>query len=145
MTRLLMLFAFSLCLFSCTDQAAEDEQIILDYIAANNLTTQKTEEGIYYIIDNPGTSENPGINNSVTVNYSGYFLDADKTVFDSNDDTTFGLWQVIRGWQIAIPLLGKGGSGTFLIPSEYAYGTSGQGTIPGNTVLAFDVTLIDFE
>ena len=143
MTRLFILLTFCFCLLSCGDQAAEDEQIILDYIAANNLTTQKTDEGIYYIIDTPGNSENPSINSKVTVNYKGYFLDG--TEFDANDNSEFGLWQVIQGWQIAIPLLGKGGSGTFIIPSEYAYGTSGQGSIPGNTVLAFDVTLIDFE
>lgn len=145
MTRLFVLFTFCFCLLSCGDQAADDDQIILDYLAANNLTAEKTEEGIYYIIDVPGNSENPSINSSVTVDYAGYFLDADKTQFDANTDITFGLWQVIEGWQIAIPLLGKGGSGTFLIPSEYAYGTTGQGSIPGNTVLAFDVTLIDFE
>lgn len=143
MTRLFILFAFSFCLFSCGDQAAEDDQIIMDYLNANNLPAEKTEEGIYYIIDNPGNNESPSINSTVNVNYAGYFLDG--TEFDSNDDIEFGLWQVIEGWQIAIPLLGKGGSGTFLIPSEYGYGSSGQGTIPGNTVLAFDVTLNDFE
>ena len=154
MTRLFILFAFCFCLFSCGDQSADDEQIILDYIAANNLTTQKTDEGIYYIIDTPGNSEHPSINSKVTVNYKGYFLDDTMSVFDQSDDTDtpeietaeFPLWgNLIEGWKIGIPLLSKGGSGTFLIPSEYAYGSDGRGTIPGNTVLAFDVTLVDFD
>jgi len=143
MKNIYILSLLSLFLFSCGDQAAEDDQIIMDYITANNLTTEKTDEGIYYIIDTPGNSEHPSINSTVEVTYKGYYLDG--TEFDSNSNIEFGLWQVIQGWQIGIPLLGKGGSGTFLIPSEYAYGSSGSGGIPGNTVLAFDVTLIDFN
>jgi len=52
---------------------------------------------------------------------------------------------VIPGWQQAIPLLKKGGKGTFIIPSGLAYGPRGAGgTIKPNSVLIFDVELIDF-
>ncbi|NJN77920.1 MAG: hypothetical protein HC803_05960 [Saprospiraceae bacterium] len=58
----------------------------------------------------------------------------------------FGLNQVIRGWQIAIPMLQKGGKGTFYIPSGLAYGSRGAGgVIPPNAVLIFDVELLDFK
>jgi len=142
MKNILLLALLSLTIFSCGDQDADDNIIITDYLAENNLTAEKTPEGIYYIIDTPGNNEHPSINSTVNVDYKGYFLSGD--VFDENDDISFGLWQVIEGWQIAIPLLGKGGSGTFLIPSSLAYGSSGNSSIPGNTVLIFDVTLHDF-
>jgi FKBP-type peptidyl-prolyl cis-trans isomerase len=52
---------------------------------------------------------------------------------------------VIPGWQEAIPLLKKGGKGTFIIPSGLAYGSRGAGgAIKPNTVLVFEVELIDF-
>lgn len=125
------------------DQAAADEILIMDYLTTNNLNYEKTEDGIYYTLPIPGNSENPNINSTVNVNYKGYFFNGE--VFDENNDISFALFNVIRGWQLAIPLLGKGGSGTFIIPSHLAYGKNGSGSIPGNTVLIFDVTLLDFE
>jgi FKBP-type peptidyl-prolyl cis-trans isomerase len=31
------------------------------------------------------------------------------------------------------------------IPSSYAYGSSGSGSIPGNTPIAFDIELVDVK
>ncbi|MGB1218088.1 MAG: FKBP-type peptidyl-prolyl cis-trans isomerase, partial [Saprospiraceae bacterium] len=65
--------------------------------------------------------------------------------YDRGEPIEFPLTGVIKGWQEAIPLLSKGGKGTFLIPSGLAYGARGAGAdIPGNTVLIFDVELLDF-
>lgn len=140
---LLLVIALSYSSCGCGDHAEEDEVIIMNYLNDNNLNFESTSEGIYYSIGVPGNTEMPNINSKVTVNYKGYFLDG--SVFDENDDISFALFGVIVGWQKAIPLLGKGGSGTFIIPSRYAYGCDGNSSIPGNSVLAFDVTLIDFE
>jgi len=66
--------------------------------------------------------------------------------YDRGQPLEFGLNQVIPGWQQAIPLLQKGGKGTFYIPSGLAYGTRGAGgAIPPNAVLIFEVELIDFK
>ena len=82
----------------------------------------------------------------VLIHYTGR-LD-DGTVFDSSYDRgepiSFKLSQVIPGWQEAIPLLKKGGKATFVIPSGMAYGARKAGKIPPNSVLAFEVELIDF-
>lgn len=136
----LALFFFS----ACTDQAEKDVDIIENYLSANGLTADITPEGIYYIIDETGNGENPNPNSTVTVDYTGYLLDG--TIFDSNDNIDFGLWQVIPGWTYGIPVFDKGGSGTLLIPSALAYGSNPPGSvIPSNAVLAFDITLIDFQ
>jgi FKBP-type peptidyl-prolyl cis-trans isomerase len=44
---------------------------------------------------------------------------------------------------LGIPKFKEGGNGTLLIPSALGYGSTGTGSIPGNTVLVFDVELID--
>lgn len=128
---------------SCSDQGAIDDQEIMDYLAANNLTAEKTEDGIYYITTVEGDGNFPNINNTVTVNYKGYLTDG--TVFDENDGIGFGLWQVIKGWQKGIPLISTGGSAILIIPSELGYGSEGSGAlIPGNAVLIFEVDLLSF-
>ncbi len=144
--RVLFLLLIALGLGGCGDsQFDEDIMLIENYLTEQNITNSTvTEDGIYFIPIQTSTSEEfPNINNTVTVDYEGYFLDGG--VFDEGQDISFGLWQVIVGWQKGIPLLSKGSSGTLIIPSQLAYGSSGSGSIPGNTVIAFDVTLHDFE
>ncbi|OQX80726.1 MAG: peptidylprolyl isomerase, partial [Bacteroidetes bacterium 4484_249] len=58
---------------------------------------------------------------------------------------SFPLTAVIKGWQIGVPLLKQGGEGLFFIPSELGYGSQGTGSIPGNSVLIFDIGLADIN
>jgi len=127
------------------DQAEIDRNLILQYIADNNLTAEEDPSGLFYVIDVPGGSEMPTINDEVTVTYRGELLDG--TLFDKTpdgDNITFPLTGVIRGWQIGIPKFGRGGSGKLLIPSGLGYGTQSSGVIPSNSVLVFDINLIHF-
>jgi FKBP-type peptidyl-prolyl cis-trans isomerase FkpA len=66
-------------------------------------------------------------------------------VFDESgsDGIVFPLNGVIEGWTEGIPYFKEGGSGKLLVPSALAYGRQGSGSIAPNTVLIFDVELID--
>lgn len=96
-----------------------------------------------------GNGERPTAGDRVTVHYVGRFP-AGK-IFDSSRESgkpfTFNLGkgEVIKGWDEAIPFLGKGDKATVIIPSEMGYGAQGAGsTIPPNSVLQFEIELIDF-
>jgi len=52
------------------------------------------------------------------------------------------LSNVIQGWQEGIPLFNEGGSGILLIPSALGYGSQTVNSIPSNSVLIFEVTLL---
>ena len=135
---------FGLLLFaSCQDQLQTDIDLIEEFLADNNIDAERDESGLYYAIDVEGAGDSPTINDEVTVNYRGTLLE-DGTPFDSGNNVTFPLTGVIRGWQIGIPKLRAGGSGTLYIPSELAYGTRQVGVIPPNSVLIFEVDLLDF-
>lgn len=127
-------------------QLEKDKNIIQQYLSENNLDYKSTDSGIYYKIEKPGTGGHPVGNSVVNTHYKGYRLDG--KVFDSSyergEPIEFPLGNVIKGWQEAIPMLQKGGKGTFIIPSGIAYGAQGAGAdIPPNTVLIFDVELLD--
>ena len=128
-------------------QAQADAKVIADYVKKNGLKTQSTASGIHYIIETEGTGENPTINDQVQVHYKGTLLDG--TQFDSSYDrgqpATFPLKGVVKGWQEGIPLLKKGGKGKLIIPSGLAYGSRARPKIPANSVLIFDVELLDIE
>lgn len=139
------------------EQKQTDDQLIQDYLEANNIEAQKTESGIYYTISEEGNGTHPTIQNQVTVHYTGKLLNG--TIFDSSipanmperqgmtgDPVTFPLSGVVKGWQEGIPLLSKGGSGVLYIPSHLAYGAqSPSPAIPPNSVLMFEVELLDIK
>lgn len=131
--------------FDAAEQARIDEDIIQSYIINNNLDATRSCDGYYFVIEERGTGDTPTPTSTVTVNYKGYFTSG--SVFDESpgSGSTFSLENVIEGWQRGIPLFNEGGNGILLIPSALAYGNTERGGIPANSVLIFDVAVIDVQ
>ena len=136
------------------DQAKEDDKILQEYFAKNNIQATKTPSGLYYSIKQKGLGPTAKPGKTVTMNYTGKTLDGN--VFDSNVDPKFnhvqpftfklGVGQVIKGWDEGVQLLQIGSKGTFYIPSGLAYGERGSGgAIPPNAVLIFDVEVTGID
>lgn len=128
-------------------QAEIDRNKILDHAIENELDLLSTESGIYYQIERPGEgSARPDLSSTVKAHYRGTLLEGEQfdSSYDRNEPLEFKLEQVVQGWQEAIPLLGKGGKGLFFIPSGLAYGNRSVGPIPPNSVLVFEIELLDF-
>lgn len=124
------------------DFTEQNEADIVAYIAANELTATRTASGLYYVIDEPGTGAQPNSNSTITVAYKGYYLNG--TVFDESnaEGIILPLTNVIAGWREGIPFFKEGGSGMLLIPSHLAYGSYDYSSVPGGSVLIFDINLI---
>lgn len=136
-------------IFDESEQLAIDRQLILDYLDQNNINAVEIgETGIFYAVTQSGSGPTAEFASSVFTHYRGYLLDG--TEFDSSAergvfDFVVGAGAVIQGWEIAFQELNRGTSATLFIPSKYGYGTSRQGTIPANSVLIFDVDVVDIR
>ncbi|WP_308992696.1 FKBP-type peptidyl-prolyl cis-trans isomerase [Mariniflexile litorale] len=146
----ILLLTFAFVLFTAcnkdetVDYVTKNDEQIQAYIAENNLTAKKSSSGLYYVIDTPGTGAQPTATSDVTIAYKGYFLNG--TVFDQNTNGyTTNLQQVIKGWTEGIPYFKEGGSGILLVPAHLGYGNNDYYTIPGGSVLIFDVELISIN
>ncbi|MBN2486210.1 MAG: FKBP-type peptidyl-prolyl cis-trans isomerase [Bacteroidales bacterium] len=129
-----------------TDWAVVDDGIIKEYLEENNLTATKHTSGLYYNIKKQGYGGSPNYYSTIEVVYKGYLTDG--SIFDqTSPGLTFKrtLSSLITGWQIGLPMLQRGGSATFYIPSTLGYGSTEKPNIPKNSVLIFDITLVDFE
>ncbi|WP_338790386.1 FKBP-type peptidyl-prolyl cis-trans isomerase [Bernardetia sp. MNP-M8] len=152
-------FLFSSCnkdkiepLIDATVQAEREDQIIQQYLTENNLTAEKTDLGIYYIVleEGEGTAT-PNNGASVVVNYVGKVLYGRQ--FDSSYETnnplefTIGASSVVIGFEEAVKQMKLKEKTRFFIPSRYAYGEAGRTTqegreiIPTLSTLIFDIEL----
>lgn len=83
---------------------------------------------------------------TVSVHYTGWL--ADGTKFESSLDSgqpiqfALGQGQVIPGWDQGVTGMKVGEKRRLIIPPDMAYGESGSGPIPPNSVLIFDVELV---
>lgn len=128
------------------EQLKKDEEIIKRFITDNNINAVRHESGMYYQIINAGTGNfdyKTNNNPNITVNYTGRLLNGN--VFDSGTGYSSRLGNLIIGWRLGIPLIQKGGKIRLLIPSLYAYGPSGVGSIPPNAVLDFEIELTQIQ
>jgi FKBP-type peptidyl-prolyl cis-trans isomerase FkpA len=122
-----------------------DREIIIQYIEQENLNVTEHASGLFYEIIQEGNGEHPSPQANVTVRYKGYLTSGN--VFDETTGTQtqkFDLPDLIEGWKIGIPLLSKGGKGIFIIPSSLGYGDMSLQNIPRNSVLVFEIQLVNF-
>lgn len=103
------------------------------------------ESGLQYKVVTEGKGKSPAATDRVKVHYKGTLIDG--TQFDSSYDrgepATFGVGQVIKGWTEALQLMKEGAKWQLFIPAELAYGAVSRPQIPGNSVLLFDVELLE--
>lgn len=126
-----------------TQQKEENQQWLLEN--GNREAVTVLPSGLQYEVLQAGTGAMPTVNSRVTVHYEGRLTNGN--VFDSsykrNQPATFGVTQVIAGWTEALQLMPIGSKWRLYIPSELGYGERGAGgSIPGNSILIFDVELL---
>jgi FKBP-type peptidyl-prolyl cis-trans isomerase FkpA len=130
---------------SCTPASVSSEEpAIIAYASANGINTTRHSSGLYYEIISPGNGATPSANSKVFVTYTGLLLDG--RVFDQQADATQTGWplgSLIAGWQIGLPLIQKGGEIKLIVPSSLGYGCGGA--LPPNSILYFDIHLVDVQ
>ena len=125
--------------------AAVDE--FLDKNKNENPDVKETPTGLQYRVLKEGEGNSPGKTDRVKVHYAGRLIDG--TEFDSSikreEPSSFGLNQVIKGWTEGLQLMKVGSKFEFFIHPKIAYGTRPKPNIPSNSLLIFEVELLEIE
>lgn len=126
---------------STKDQLQKDLQLIDQYIQDNGIDSVLIDDSeIRYVIHKEGTGIKPILSDIVRVDFVGTLLDG--TVFDSGNSKDFVVNQTIQAWRIMLPKMREGADYTIFVPSSLGYGFTGTPSIPGNSILIFNIQLI---
>jgi FKBP-type peptidyl-prolyl cis-trans isomerase FkpA len=116
------------------------------YCAGNGITPTVDPSGLFYQILDPGTGATASVNSKVFITYTGKLVNG--TIFDQQSNSSLTGWvlsKLIEGWRVGIPKIKVGGHILLDVPSSIGYGCEGYGAIPANSILFFDVTLVDIQ
>lgn len=156
--KLFFIIALPFVMLSCNKKSSSDNcnntgvtsaaeiATIQQYLTANSITATQDPAGFFYQIIAPGSGVTPTLSSQVSVTYTGKFVNG--TVFDSNVSKpvmTFPLSGVIRGWQLGVPLIKKGGKINLYLPPTLGYGCYDSNGIPGNSTLIFSIELVNVQ
>jgi len=106
------------------------------------------ETGLRYEDKVVGTGKAAAQGSRCFVHYTGWLTDG--TVFDTSKkrgkpfDFSLG-WGVITGWSQGVAGMKVGGVRRLVIPPELGYGKEGNGNVPPNATLVFDIELLDVQ
>lgn len=103
--------------------------------------------GLQYKVVTAGKGKSPKASDTVVTHYRGSLIDG--KVFDSSyergEPVTFPVNGVIPGWTEALQKMKVGDKWQLFIPSNLAYGEHGSGPIGPNSVLLFDIELLEVK
>ncbi len=119
----------------------------LDTNVKSNKNIDTTTTGLFYIVDKVGVGPKVQAGDSLTVKYTGMFMDG--TIFDAAPSFSYVHkatgQRMILGWEEGIEVLNKGGSALLLVPSAKAYGPNGYSLITPYTPLLFTIEISDIK
>jgi peptidylprolyl isomerase len=116
---------------------------------ASSGTEVTTASGLKYVDLTPGTGATPQTGQMLTVHYTGTLQNGKK--FDSSVDRgkpyqfRIGTGTVIKGWDEGLMGMKVGGKRKLIVPPALGYGPTGTSNIPPNSILLFDVELLDVK
>jgi|SRR5690606_2237594 len=113
---------------------------LTSYLESKNITAEFDSRGFYYVIEAQGNENKPDACSQVQVNYDGKLTNGAR--FDSQQNIAFDLSGLITGWRMGIPLIGEGGKITLYLPPSLGYGSAASGSIPGSSILIFQIDLL---
>lgn len=150
--RLLIFFLLlTTAFFSCREEEIRQHEAdilaIENYLSQQGITAERdlAADFFYSFFVKNDNSYTPPRDEGLTLEvlYKAYLLDGTVVEDTRNTPVRVALDQSIYGWRLALPLMGKGDRMLLILPSRLAYGTESSATIPANSILAFEIELLE--
>ena len=124
-------------------EISQENQIIQEDFLEKNQAEEDINtlaSGLQYRIISEGEGSPPQIDNLVQVDYEGRLLNGE--VFTPKGVRELQLSEMIPGLQEALTLMKPGDHWELFVPSELAYGKDARSEVPPNSLLIFDLKVL---
>lgn len=140
-----------------TAEPTREEELVnlksyIENLISKGNEVDTTEMGVYYITIDEGTGEYPKTGDTLTVGYAAYFSDGylfDSSIWHNTTDSTYtfvlGNPPLIQGWDDGMKVINKNAKVQLIVPSDFAYGSSGSGIVKPFQTLVFVVSMKDIK
>ena len=139
--------ALTLALAACGDDVFGPEPTDVEFAASLGIDLDAmtgTTSGLFFRDDVVGTGDPAVLGDQVTVSFMGWLVDGEQ--FDSGELTVeLGVTNLIPGFTAGLLGMRVGGTRTTVVPANLAYGSQGQGGIPEDAVLVFELVVTGLE
>jgi FKBP-type peptidyl-prolyl cis-trans isomerase len=144
---ILALAGLSGCTKTYPTIAEVDAQAVTNYIQSNNLSLQQYgQTGIYYQVTQVGTGPNIDYSIQIPLIYTIKTLDGTYASIDTFNNRYGGYFGYFKPDSlrevIKNTLIKQGGTIRVIVPSRFAFGKAGSGSVPGNSSVDFTITAI---
>jgi FKBP-type peptidyl-prolyl cis-trans isomerase len=128
-------------------RSMDENNAARSYMSENmkNPGVKSTRSGLQYMVISEGTGDMPVLNDKVKIHYSGSLVNGKEfeNTFKSGNAAVFRLNNTMKGFEEAIQMMKAGSRYKLFIPPNLGYGKSGKGEIPPNSVLIYEVELLE--
>jgi FKBP-type peptidyl-prolyl cis-trans isomerase len=130
-----------------TEQAEKNKGDAAAFLEKNKTAegVKTTASGLQYQVVQEGTGKSPTLKDTVKAHYKGTLINGQQfdSSYDRGQPAEFPVEGVIKGWTEALQMMKVGGKMKLFVPPDLGYGAAARPGIPANSVLIFDVELVD--
>lgn len=142
----LLIAVLSAVLFSCGSYSDEElkgfDAKIQKYMKSNHIDCKKSASGLYYKILEEGEGDFIQFTDRVSVKYKGTFIGGKK--FDEQTEPIeMAVSGQINAWKELMLQLKKGSKAYMIVPPHLGYGEYTVDKIPPNSILIFELEIVD--
>ncbi|HQO08479.1 MAG TPA: FKBP-type peptidyl-prolyl cis-trans isomerase [Clostridiales bacterium] len=118
-----------------------------NFMAENrkNQGVRVTRSGLQYIILEEGDGPKPTLEDKIKINYTGALVTGEEfeNTFKTGNPAVFQLKGTIKGFEEGMQLMKTGSRFKFFVPPNLGYGPTERGIIKPNSVLIYEVELLE--
>lgn len=115
---------------------------IEEFIDRNNISPNYTTSGVGYVISNPGDDRR--ITDTSTLKVIVVVRSTDnRLLLDTEGEVYINMVNQVTAMREGLALVGDGGQVTLYAPFEQGWGETGNGSIPGNTDVIIEITVVN--
>ena len=126
------------------EELSEFDKKIEAYLAKEGVTCERSDSGLYFNIIEQGEGDYVQFQDRVSFTYTGTLLDG--AIFDNQQEPVeFNVADLIGAWKEIMLQVKKGAKVYLAAPPQLAYGSNALDDIPANSVLIYEMDILDVK